>query len=292
MDFKEFTERAVSEIGKMMEDGQAELHSIKRNNGITHTGLLPVRREEWVSPVVALEGYYEKLCQGMDFSQVIGEIWLKCIENRKGPEIDISVFTNWVQAKEYVAVKLVNYGANAGMLENIPHKRFLDLAEVYYHAMPTDGQDLATILINNQHMELWGIDMEELAGYAYVNTRQQFPAELRSMEEMLKGFPGLEKPDMGVGIPVYVATNRLCQYGACFMLFPETFQGIAEKYKADLYILPSSVHEIIFLPAFKDKAGELEEIVKEVNKSQALPEERLSDTVYRYCRRSGKVETA
>lgn len=292
MDFEEFKERAVSEIGEMMEDGQAGLCGIKRNNGITLTGLTPASQGAWIAPVIALEGHYDKLCQGMDFEQVIWEIWLEYLENKEGPGIDISSFVKWEQAKEHVAVKLVNYGANAGLLEGIPHKRFLDLAEVYYHAMPTDGQDLATILINNQHMKLWGIGLEELAGHAYANTRQHFPSEIRNLEELLRGFLGMELPDMEAGIPMYVVSNRQNQYGACAMLFPETFQGLAEKYGTDLYILPSSIHELIAVPAYGEESNNLAGIVKEVNRSVVLPEDKLSDTVYRYCRAEGIIVAA
>lgn len=292
MDYEKFKKKAAGEIEKMMADGHIELHEINRNNGVVYAGLVPVCREAWIAPMIALEGYYEKLCPGMEFGQVIREIWQKYLENRKEPGIDISAFTKWEQAKEHVVVKLVNYGANAGLLETVPHRRFLDLAEVYYHAMPMEGQDLAAILINNRHMEMWGIGMEELAGHAYANTRQHFPPEIRNLEELLKGFPRVELPDTGAGIPMHVVTNRQNQYGACAMLFPETFQGLAEEYGADLYILPSSVHELIVLPASEDGAGGFAELVREVNASEVLPEERLSDTVYRYCRRSGEVETA
>lgn len=292
MDFEEFKERAVSEIGNMMGEGQAELYGIKRNNGVTLTGLTAASPGAWIAPVVALEGYYEELCQGADFGQVIRGIWQECVENREGPGIDIPAFTKWERAKENVAVKLVNYKANIGLLGTVPHKRVLDLAEVYYHVMPTDSQQLATILINSQHMEMWGIGAQELASHAYVNTQKYFPAEIHAMAEILQGFPGTVLPGIGEGVPMYVVTNRLNQYGACAMLFPKALKGLADKWGCDLYILPSSVHEVIALPALNGDADELAKTVKEVNASMVLPEEKLSDTVYRYCHKSGKVEIA
>jgi len=89
-----------------------------------------------------------------------------------------------------------------------------------------------------------------------------------------------------------VVTNRLNQYGACAMLFPEALKGLADKWECDLYILPSSVHEILALPTLKGDADELTGIVKEVNASMVSPEEKLSDTVYRYYHKNGKVEIA
>lgn len=72
----------------------------------------------------------------------------------------------------------------------------------------------------------------------------------------------------------------------------ETFQGLAEKYGTDLYILPSSIHELIAVPAYGEESDNLAGIVKEVNRSAVLPEDKLSDTVYRYCRAKGIIVAA
>ena len=76
------------------------------------------------------------------------------------------------------------------------------------------------------------------------------------------------------------------------MLFSEEFSGLAAELGSDLYILPSSVHEILLLPADAGNPEGLAEIVKEVNLTQVAPEERLSDSVYLYERESGKIKIA
>lgn len=67
---------------------------------------------------------------------------------------------------------------------------------------------------------------------------------------------------------------------------------LAERLGNDLYILPSSIHEVLLLPVSMGTPEELAGIVKEVNRTLVLPEERLSDSVYRYDRESGKVRIA
>ena len=50
-----------------------------------------------------------------------------------------------------------------------------------------------------------------------------------------------------------------------------------------MFILPSSVHEVIILPDAGNGDGErLKEIIRMVNTTQVAPEEVLSDTLYRY----------
>lgn len=67
--------------------------------------------------------------------------------------------------------------------------------------------------------------------------------------------------------------------GKVDQLFPEGF-----------YILPSSIHETLIIP--KDGAmtpKELGEMVREVNRTEVLREEVLSDRVYEYDREKGKI---
>ena len=76
------------------------------------------------------------------------------------------------------------------------------------------------------------------------------------------------------------------------MLFPDEIKKLAMQLGSDLYILPSSVHEIIALPAVMGDPAELARLVKEVNRDCVCPEERLSDHVYRYCLESGQIQIA
>ena len=57
---------------------------------------------------------------------------------------------------------------------------------------------------------------------------------------------------------------------------------VAYKSIGDYYILPSSVHEVIVLPASKknNEAVNLVQMVKEINVTEVAPEEKLSDEVY------------
>ena len=60
---------------------------------------------------------------------------------------------------------------------------------------------------------------------------------------------------------------------------------IAEKIGTSYYILPSSVHETIIVPASITESSSLEnlaEMVIEINGTQVAPDEVLSDHVYRY----------
>ena len=101
-------------------------------------------------------------------------------------------------------------------------------------------------------------------------------------EEMMETFF-----DMNVyedsAFPMYVATNVFKMNGACILLYDGVLKKFAEKIGSDFYILPSSVHEVIFVPANGDMdARYLIQMVKEVNATEVAPDEVLSDNVYIY----------
>lgn len=92
---------------------------------------------------------------------------------------------------------------------------------------------------------------------------------------------------------MYVLTNQRGIYGAAAMLYPELLKDFAERQKTDLVILPSSVHEVLLVPV----RGSLDFawfrcMVRSINRSEVPPEDWLSDQVYVYRRREGRVKIA
>ena len=68
---------------------------------------------------------------------------------------------------------------------------------------------------------------------------------------------------------------------------------IGEKLGDDYYVLPSSIHECMILPAgLRPDPKELQDMVREINLTQVEPEEILADSVYRYERHTERLETA
>ena len=78
-------------------------------------------------------------------------------------------------------------------------------------------------------------------------------------------------------------TNRQEVNGASVLLYDDVLQTFALKKKTDFYILPSSVHEVLLIPADNQiSMSTLSSMVRDVNSSQLAREEILSDHVYYY----------
>ncbi len=91
---------------------------------------------------------------------------------------------------------------------------------------------------------------------------------------------------------MWVITNERGTWGAASMLYEDRLHSLAESVGADLYLLPSSIHEVIAVPAGMGNPEELAQMVAEVNMGQVELGERLSNQVYRYDKDLRKVTLA
>ena len=141
---------------------------------------------------------------------------------------------------------------------------------------------------------LWQQCEEDVYAIALHNTRQEnisfvsITNEISAMlseeeREML-----LDDERMAMESPLFVLTNEAKLFGAVYMFLPEVMDKIADEKGDDLYILPSSIHEILILKTSElDDLPRLQHMVQDINEMQVPIEQRLSNHVYRYSKENG-----
>ena len=183
---------------------------------------------------------------------------------------------------------------NKELLSEIPFRHYLDLALIYCVAVDNDGLH-GTVTIHNSHLEAWGLDEEELYLEALKNTPENYKPALNSLKSVVGAVFGLEGAESGEALrddfeSLYVASNETSCNGAAVILYPGFLKVISETVGSDLYLLPSSIHEFILVPACSNVSpDDLSDMVKNVNFTVVSPEEILSDSVYFYNRSTDKV---
>lgn len=272
------------------------IQTVYKNNGLNLDGLVIMENNCNISPTLYLNYYYESYCDGTSFQQVYETILDNYRQNKPSQSIDVSFFTQFENTKSKIALKLINYEQNSELLKDVPHIQFLDMAIVFYCLISMDFDvGNATILIHNSHLSYWDIDLKELFEIAKKNTRKLLPARLSNMNDVLRDlsekhmlFPPFQ-PDEDI-YPMFVLTNQNNLYGAACILYEDLLKDYARQTETDFYILPSSIHEVILIPAVDpDCQQELSRMVREVNHSQLLEEEILSDHAYYYSRESNEI---
>ena len=215
------------------------------------------------------------------------------------------------QVNEPNDYKIINYESNSERLKDIPHKPILDVAKVYYVEIENEIIGNGTILITNEHMERWGVTVEELDTIARRNTETKLLPSVKEMSEILniklsEMFKDMEEngevpedatmPDLSnIRYPaMYVVSNKRGFYGAATLVYTNLLKIISETIEEDLVIFPSSIHEFIFMPAHTVNRDykELKEIVESINATVLSREEFLSNNVYLYDRINDKLQIA
>jgi len=89
-----------------------------------------------------------------------------------------------------------------------------------------------------------------------------------------------------------VISNQRGINGAVSMLYEDGLHELAEKLDSDLYIMPSSVHEVIAVSSNMGDPNELAQMVADTNMDQVSLDERLSNQVYHYDKDLRKLSLA
>lgn len=89
---------------------------------------------------------------------------------------------------------------------------------------------------------------------------------------------------------MYVMTNKTRINGASCIFYDGVLEHFADSIDSDVYILPSSVHEVILLPKSKGFDKEiLKKMVREVNIEGVSADEVLSNNIYEYVKKDEEI---
>ncbi|MEZ3515031.1 MAG: hypothetical protein K1W37_07125 [Lachnospiraceae bacterium] len=201
--------------------------------------------------------------------------------------------------KDLVRIKLINYEANAEALEDRPHRRFLDLAVVYYLDLEKEtGIKETTAEITDKVASAWGIMEEELHRLGMERLLHDDGCRIIEMSDMLrdvmKGEPEEKLREIERSLKrdadMCMADCREQRFGAACLFNASFLQETAEKKGCDLLIYPSSIYEIMIL-AYRnwDEDRISPQVVREMNERGLPREARLSNCIYRYDREKKEV---
>ena len=297
MTYNTFKEQILAGIRTRLPLASLSIQPVIKNNNILLDGLTIMEDGTNLSPTLYLNYYYDTYQDGTDLSSIIEAMLRTYDSNKPHGKIDTSFFTDYQNVKPRIVYKLIHYEKNRHLLSDLPHFRYLDLAIVFYCLVSSSTSGSATILIRNEHLRFWNISPDQLFATAKENTPKLLTYELRNMNELMAELLNTVPPSDALAekkdaspCPMYVLTNQNKLNGASCILYEHLLELFADRLGADLYILPSSVHEVILIPATSDTSfAELSRMVKEVNETQVSPEEILSDHVYYFSRNSRSI---
>lgn len=180
---------------------------------------------------------------------------------------------------ENVLCKVVNKERNKNLLVNVPYVDFMDLAVVYYITVREEQFDTVHFIITNDTCKKLVITKEQL-DFAAKNNTKRVGFQIRSMTSLLAEMQEFSEEDVIIENSMWVLSNEDSLNGASVLLFPEYFEKLAQSLNCNFYILPSSIHEVIAVPIEGMELDELKMMVKDINSTEVVGDDFLSDNVY------------
>lgn len=296
---------------RLGEEVEVQLHTIHKNNNIKMEAVCMFQTGINVSPTIYLPPMYQCLLQGASLEEVCQQICQQYQSHRCLQHLETEDFHQLDRMKDRIVYKLIHYESNQELLQTIPHRRFLDLAVVYYLLMEHPFIGKGTVLIRWKQCEEWQVEEETLYELAQENTRRLRGQVLVPLGEMILSL--LEK-DMKHQLArelgdescdeeqirrwasemvehmmpakdhtMYVLTNEERYLGAVTLLEESLLKELSQRLGCGLFVIPSSVHEVMLVPD-QGQTGceELCDLHRQVGEAAGDVMDFLSDKIYYY----------
>lgn len=292
MDYRKFVKEVLRELKEKHGEGlKIEASRIKKTNCTDYDGVIFQKGDDEnvsLSPILRLEPLYEAYIKGeMDVSGCAQALWKDYEGHRETEELREKVkdIRCWDAVRGKVYPMLLPAKWNQEMLPHLVSVPLLDLAVVFIIRGEMADGGYSAIKVTKSMLEGYQISSCQLYEAAMENLENDGYC-FQNMEALLKDMPkmegaGFKEPDIPEKKEMYVLTNTPQIYGAAGIMNKKLVKEFTGG--RDFYILPSSLHETIFVQASDgDSTEKMNRMVAEVNELEVAKEEWLSDHCYYY----------
>lgn len=178
--------------------------------------------------------------------------------------------------RKNLSLMVIGEEKNREYLEDMIYKKIEDLALIPI-IFTNDKYGTGCIKVREGFLKYWGVTAGEVMEEAILNAPRIMPPTFRQLNEIL----GSQDEDDN---ELFVISNSYYAGGAAVAFYPGFLDCIGKALGKDLFILPSSVNELILVTDSGQDPEVLLQIVKEVNRTQVEPGDVLTDAVYHYSR--------
>lgn len=297
MNYTEFIQDISTEIQTRLGDEfNVTMHKVEKTNGIIYDGMTIKNQQFNIAPTFYLNQYYHRYLDGVKLEDIYDDIIRTYNTKKPTKDYDINSFVNFEKAKSQIIFRLINKEKNINLLKSVPHIDFHDMAIVFLYSVDEFKDTVATILISNEHMTIWGTNIEELHLLAIENSPRILGIKFTNINDIVSNitnFP-FELSNADIEIPMYVLSNNTNTNGASAILYKGLLKEIADKLDGNLLIIPSSVDEVILIPIVECDDYTMiksyySQMVCEVNETTVSDPNILSSSAYIYDRKSDSI---
>lgn len=309
--FEAVKDKIKDYLPPIYQDATVDLVPKVKNNDQELMGIVIRGADETVIPNIYLDAYYEAYARGdMSLETVLEAVSRDRVENA-GTELEAQVkeLLHYDSIKEKLQIRLCDPENNEARLNEVVSSRCGDFAAVYYVNLFENEEGVGGVAVTPPLLESWGISLERLHTDALAADLSRTPV-LSSMDDLMSSMLFGEEPVnlldrnktdkeqaenqpgmFGAEVPMYCLTNAGKMNGASLVINEELMKSVSEVLGDDLFVLPSSVHEVLLVPAsLQMELSCLQDMVIAVNETEVAPEDLLSNKVQYYDKSIGILE--
>ena len=253
----------------------------KNNRKDLHAVLLEVPGSAAI-PTFYLEDLYDAYENGTAADDIADSLIRFARQNKLGTipgNIDIE---DYEETKKNLGLCVLGIERNREYLSDMVFEEHEDLALVPMIFTNDKSHGPGHIKVRKDFLELWNVTEEEVMREAMENSPKLLPLTFRQLNDT-------GDHDPGEVCELFVISNAYFAGGAAVAFYPRVLECIGSALGRDLFVLPSSINEMIVVTDTGQDPENLLSIVREVNRTQVAPEEVLSDAVYYYDRKTDKL---
>lgn len=292
---------------KLPENAYLNLERVRDSSGADSIAITLVNNEmqnKEAARLVKLDKFYDFYLDGSLSIEEIAEKVYTLLDFQD----DLIILNN---IKEQEPLDKVNHNilpsvirveGNEELLARVPHRIEADLAVIYKFELFSNATESASVYLDNKVMNALNISIEKLDEMAFDNLEKNYPTQLQDITEILtpEFMPGYEPPknylkeEYTGEDTLFFIGNRDYYHGAANIFGPGIRERVAEIIGGDFIIIPSSTHEMLVMPYYKDSSLDLQalkDLVREVNETQLNANERLTDNAYIYDSKLKKIKS-
>lgn len=276
-------QKIVEIISEMLPEVIVEHKIVLKNNGVIKNGISIHKPEEQINPTIYIDAKLESGHSAENIAEyVVSEYGIH--DKPERIQQACSNIIDYERIKEHLGLWLINKQMNIHLFDTIPYKEFLDLAVITIIDLPCEN-NVALIKVNYKLLDYWEKSFDDVYAQAMKNFKKERTV-ITNIDTIIKS-SYLNLLDW----PLYILSNKKNLNGATRIMDEDALRDFAETFDTDIVLFPSSVHEFLLVPTDSADVDEsFNQIVRDVNQSEVIPEEYLSDHVYIYRLNGGWIE--
>lgn len=240
---------------------------------------------------VYVEEMYERYRDGEDICRIGGEILaeLRRVQNSR-LFLETKKIARYETAKSSLFIRLLNRKDHEKELESAVYRTFGEIALVLYMKVTEEDGCLTSMKIRREYLESWGEEENEVFEGAVKNTFRMAPPRIYFWYKLLDDDTYDGEDIMAEGRRVSLRTDLIGNClsttqrtnGAVAIFLPGVAARLASLLHGDLYLVFTSVHEVMVHKADSVDIEDLKEVLGRTVRETTPKEDFLSVQIYCY----------